>query len=616
MTLGNWLFSPELPEQTIHAFLFRINDEGLYNGIAGALKRNAMIVLSFAWLSSIHSLHDVYKALDYKKAPRKFLMVFLKWIQNLSKDFKLLYYSMQLRGFDLKTINLKKKVRQLQIILVAILNRFFTDIGKMTFNGESHFNYGLSTKGIDKEIIKLRNLSVSYSSSLLPALSNITLSITPGEFVLISGANGYGKSTLLKTICGYIPKLEGEILEGIIQINGIDTNSNATLEEISQVVRLLVENPTENILGLTVEQELSSQSKDKERIEKYAELFSIANLMERDTDTLSGGETTRLVLASLMCSNANVIVLESPLGQLDIQGRSAFVEAMKEVKSLGKTVILSETEIETFRDLIDRTIILSEGKVVEDYETSSISVDDLLAKHGLTYPQMHKAPTQEQLNELSSFKNVSLMIDGHTIVNNLELTIYQRDCIAIMGENGSGKTTAMLLLSKALSSTTGEISNSDLKVGMVFQDCTKQVLYSTVGGELPLLAQNSNNLSEIEIADFVDYYTDWLDLNKDKETLDLSASQIRLLEVTSNIFNRDIVIMDEPSNYLSGESLKKLNSLIIDLLNSGTTVIIVTHDYKLAEMCNRYVLMDNSRIVLDTRNMDELISTQKRLHSA
>ena len=126
MILGNWLFSPNALISDNYLF-FRINDTGLHNGIVGALKRNAMIVLSFAWLSSITSLYEVYNSINVIKKFNKTIIVFLKWIQNLKHDFTLLYYSMYIRGFDLKSKNPRKKIKQLIVILKAVLKKHATN---------------------------------------------------------------------------------------------------------------------------------------------------------------------------------------------------------------------------------------------------------------------------------------------------------------------------------------------------------------------------------------------------------------------------------------------------------------------------------------------------------
>ena len=251
MILGNWLFSPNALISDNFLF-FRINDAGLKIGIVGALKRNAMIVLSFAWLSSIDSLFDVYNSINVVKKFNKTIIVFLKWIQNLKHDFTLLYYSMYLRGFDLKSKNPQKKIKQLIVVLKAVLNRFFTNIGKMTYNGESHFNFKEEGNENNKGTVEITNLTVSYEYDGQAILEKVNLSISEGEVVFISGNNGCGKTTLLKVISGYIPKVEGYIINGEVVVANLSPNSNIQLKEINKYLRYIVENPVDSIIGLNV----------------------------------------------------------------------------------------------------------------------------------------------------------------------------------------------------------------------------------------------------------------------------------------------------------------------------------------------------------------------------
>jgi len=190
MILGNWLFSPIDPN-SVNFLFFKINDIGLNHGFIGALKRNAMIILSFAWISSIDSLYDVFKAIDFIEKFNKTIIIFLKWIQNLKHDFTLLYYSMYLRGFKLKSKNPRKKLNQLNVILKAVLNRFFSDIGKMTFNGESHFNYDYSANN-HIGTVEITDLSVAYDIDKSTIIEKINLTIPEGEVVFVSGNNKSG----------------------------------------------------------------------------------------------------------------------------------------------------------------------------------------------------------------------------------------------------------------------------------------------------------------------------------------------------------------------------------------------------------------------------------------
>lgn len=616
MILGNWLFSPNALVSDNYLF-FRINDTGLHNGIVGALKRNAMIVLSFAWLSSINSLYDVYNSINVVKKFNKTIIIFLKWLQNLKHDFTLLYYSMYLRGFDLKSKNPRKKIEQLIVILKAVLNRFFTNIGKMTYNGESHFNFTEKDNENNKGTVEITNLTVSYDCDGQAILEKVNLSISEGEVIFISGNNGCGKTTLLKVISGYIPKVEGYIINGEVVVSNLSPNSNIQLKEINKYLRYIVENPVDSIIGLNVKQELSSQTNDDTIIKYYSELLDIVHLWERDSNTLSGGEQARVVLASLLCSNVKLLVLESPLGQLDPLGRNSFISALhKIVESKQVTIIITDQYADYYNGIINRFLFLENGKIKHDITTSKGQIIEILDKLNLTYPSLKPFSHSTNNNDaVASMQNISLSFDNKKVLSNINCNFYQNQCVAIMGDNGSGKSTLLLTLAKVLIPDVGVVSVNFKSIGMVFQDCSKQILEDKTSEEIALALKN-DGVDENTQEQFTNEMLNWSQLTENQPTLDISVSKIRLLEISSNIYNKEIIILDEPTNYLDRYNIVKLHSFMQELLTRGKTILVVTHDNQLASLCSRFILMHKSEIVLDTEKFEDLLLKRKSLSNA
>lgn len=617
MVLGNWLFSPNQVNSTDFA-IFKINDTGLINGIIGALKRNAMIILSFAWLSSIDSLYDVFISISFFKKFNKTIIVFLKWIQNLKHDFTLLYYSLHLRGFELKSKNPRKKISQLYVILKAVLNGFFNNIGKMTFNGESHFNFRDNQNLVFNGEIEINNLTVRYDPKQTSILNNINLKIPEGQVVFVAGKNQSGKTTLLKAISGYIPKIEGYIVNGDIFVSDKKLNSDIPLSEINQFIRYIVENPADSVIGLNVKQEILSQTNDKGKVADISNLLNISHLWERDINTLSGGEQARVVLASLLCSDAKVLILESPLGQLDPLGRKAFIQELKKLaQSKSMTIVISDQYVDYYDGIIDRLILLKDGQILHDILINNKSLANVLKDLDLGYPENLKpfiiSPSKTPI--AAAINNVSLSFGDKFVLKNISINIYGNQSIAVVGNNGSGKSTLALSLAKVLNINSGSISLFDNNIGMVFQDCSKQILENNVWDEIVLGCKNLN-IEKKEQDSFANDLINWSGLSPNKATLELSASQFRLLEISSNVFNKEIIIFDEPTNYLDNLNLIKLNSFIQGLLNIGRTVIIITHDEKLASLCNRFVLIHDSSIIMDSTNYEEIILKRNKIDNA
>lgn len=605
MIFGNWLFSPNNQTDSLNLFIFRINDHGLLYGVIGALKRNAMIVLSFAWLSTIDSLYDIYISVNFFKQYNKTYIIFLKWIQNLQSDFTLLYYSMQLKGFDLKSKNIVKKVNQLKILIGAVLNGFFSKIGKLAFNGESHFNYiETNVQGT----IDVKNLSVSYDADKLPVLSDINFSIGQGEIVFITGENNSGKTTLLKAISGYIPKIEGYISEGDVLISGISLNSDISLKKINSMLRYIVENPSDAIIGLTVKQELLSQTDNESVIQEYSKLLNIEHLWNQDTCSLSGGEKMRLVLAGVLCSNVKILIIESPLGHLDSDGKKSFFAALKKLVASSKdvTVVISDQNLDFYKEIVTRVIRLDRGTIVSDNQISDV-------ESGPAFPVSTSFKTFYLDDVAVLMKDVNLCIEKRMILSNINLAIKKNQCIAILGENGSGKTTLALTLAKILKPTSGNVDLYNCRMGFVFQDCSKQILENMVEDEI-LLSMKIDNCDKDVQKQFIQSIKNNFEFNMKSPILDISNSQIHTMEFVSNCYNRDIVLFDEPTNYLDNSNISKFCSFIQRLLDEGKTIIIITHNTNLASLCSRFILMHKSEIALDTFDFQEVLSKQNLLY--
>jgi energy-coupling factor transport system ATP-binding protein len=596
LILGNWLFSPISTIETNKYFIFRINQIGLNNGYVGALKRNSMIFISFAWLGTNTSLYDVYLALNYKIISEKYLVIFLKWLQNIFKDFIILYQSMQVKEYKLRTNNIFLKLKNLVILLKATLNRFFFDIGKMTFNGESHFHFDVEKDIPPNIIIKLDSLDVCYQLNDKPILLDVNFTVHKGEFIFITGENGEGKSTLLKLLSGYIPKIEGYITKGEILISGLNTNSSISLNEINKKLRLIVDNPANSIIGLTVLQELYSQGANEHTVNENIKLFNLKNLLNQDTNTLSGGEVVRVALASLMCAQVNLVIMESPLSQLDNNGKKALNFALTILLQQGVTVIIADTEILYFENFINRII---------NIENSTINVIDKknpeYFKHFNKSPQtLKKIKNNQTTKPICNLSNLSFKIEEKLIIKNINLKIFQQDSIAILGSNGSGKSTLMFLLAGLLNASSGEVEIYETNVGFVFQDSSKQILEQTVEDELNIIPKNTNKVINENKITFLEESLKWSGLRGNKETLEMSTSEIKLLEIISNTYNKDLIIFDEPTNGLTIKNKTRLVELIQNLNAKGKTIIAITHDLEFASVFNRFIYMDKSQISLDT----------------
>jgi len=267
-------------------------------------------------------------------------------------------------------------------------------------------------------VIAFKDVSYSY----LPeskVLKGVNLLIGEGELVAILGENGAGKTTLIKHINGLLKPSEGTVL-----VNGKDTRAS-TVASIAKSVGLVFQNPDHQLFAETVEKELGfalanfgfAQEEATKRVEWAMREFSLEGYRERPPFMLSGGERKRLALASVLCYDPSIIMLDEPTTGQDNRQKARLARLLKRLNGEGKTVIIVTHDMEFVADFIPRTILLSGGCVIAEGPTSEILTSrELLSKASLVPPQLVDLcwslgiPPSLQLEEVA--RQVGLIMGG------------------------------------------------------------------------------------------------------------------------------------------------------------------------------------------------------------
>ena len=239
--------------------------------------------------------------------------------------------------------------------------------------------------------IVLDNCFYSYSNSLEEkVLSGVSLRVEAGSFISVIGPNGSGKSTLAKLLNGlYIPS------SGIVEVDGLSTREKKNIPQIRRKVALLFQNPDNQIVGDTVEDDTAfgpeNLGLDRDEITKRVEdsLLKVGLLEKRkmSPNTLSGGEKARLGIAGVLALNPEVLVLDEATAMLDPEGRKEVMAILQDLwKYQGKTIILithhpEETIYGERIVVLDKGEIKLDGSVAEVYRKS-----ETLKKLGLELP--------------------------------------------------------------------------------------------------------------------------------------------------------------------------------------------------------------------------------------
>ncbi|WP_020577790.1 energy-coupling factor ABC transporter ATP-binding protein [Actinopolymorpha alba] len=221
-------------------------------------------------------------------------------------------------------------------------------------------------------IIAFEDVSFTYAGSETPALSNIDLAISEGEYVAILGLNGAGKTTLGLCVNGVVPHMLGGELTGEVRVAGLNVADYA-VREMAKVVGIVFDNPEFQMSQLTVAEEVAlgmentgvSYAEMRRVIPEVLAQVGLAGFEERTPLGLSGGQQQRLAIAAVLAMKPRVLVLDEPTSNLDPVGKQDVFEIAERLnREQGMTVIIAEHEVEVVARYADRIVVLDQGRVV------------------------------------------------------------------------------------------------------------------------------------------------------------------------------------------------------------------------------------------------------------
>ena len=243
------------------------------------------------------------------------------------------------------------------------------------------------------EIISLQQVTYTYPGTSTPAIKNISLAIPAGQFCAIVGGNGAGKSTLAYTIAGFVPHFYLGSLQGEVSVAGIKTSSTP-IHDLVSLVGLVFQNPFNQISGtkFTVREEIAfgmenlgiPRDEMAARCEAMMALVDINELAERFPLGLSGGQMQRVVIASILAMQPQILVLDEPTSQLDPIGSREVLAAIRQLSSQHQmTVLIIEHKLEWLAAYADRVIALAEGTIIADGSPSDVLSDETVWERGV-----------------------------------------------------------------------------------------------------------------------------------------------------------------------------------------------------------------------------------------
>lgn len=498
------------------------------------------------------------------------------------------------------------------------------------------------------EILTVKNLSFTYPETQKPAIDGLSLSIDVGDFFVLCGKSGCGKSTLLRQLKPQLAPhgtLIGEILFEDKPL------SEMTERDSASKIGFVLQSPDNQIVTDKVWHELAfgleSLGYDtptiRRRVAEMASFFGIQNWFYKNVTELSGGQKQLLNLASVMVMQPKVLILDEPTSQLDPIAASDFLATLKKInRELGTTIILTEHRLEEALPLATKAAVMDSGRLlcsgsvadIGDYLKSDhhpmflampaamqiwgsvesqcscpVSVNEgreflseYVSEHG-TVPLSERSHGQNDGDAVIAVSDAWFRYekDLPDVVKGVNLTARSGEFLAILGGNGTGKTTTLKLIAGIKSPYRGEVK-ADGRVGLLPQNPQTLFVKKTVYEDLcDALANGKLTKDEKDgrIAEIIRLCR--LSGFEERHPYDLSGGEQQRAALAKILLtNPDTLLLDEPTKGLDAQFKAEFAAILKNLTSAGVCIVMISHDIEFcAQHADRCALFFDGNIVTE-----------------
>ncbi|MCD9516545.1 ABC transporter ATP-binding protein [Photobacterium carnosum] len=514
--------------------------------------------------------------------------------------------------------------------------------------------------------IVFNNFSFKYWALENPTLKNINLTINKGEKIALIGPSGCGKSTLGQCLNGLIPHAIKGNCSGELYINGKNTRT-LDLDHCTSMVGTVLQDTDGQFVGLSVgediafalENQMIPQQQMREIVQATADMVDLNSILDHSPFELSGGQKQRVSMAGVMVDDVDILLFDEPLASLDPKTGKAAIEIIDNLhKDSNKTVIIIEHRLEdVLHRPIDRIIMMERGEIIADMTPDDLLASPLLQQHGIREPlyisaikaagctitaedkpayfstinldkfkpqiedwfHQVKQPQLDPVQDvLLSVNNLSYSYDGvRKTLDDVSFDIHKGEFVAIMGKNGSGKSTITRLIMGVLEADGGIITlnGNDLTnqsifersqhIGVVMQNPNHMISHHMIFDEVASGLRN-RGMDEAQIKIKVEKTLKLCGLGRyhhwPVDALSFGQKK-RVTIATMLVLEPELLILDEPT---AGQDYHHYTAMMafIQELNQklGLTIVIISHDMHLVlEYTQRAIVIADNRLLTDDK---------------
>ncbi len=489
--------------------------------------------------------------------------------------------------------------------------------------------------------------SYRYPDAPRPSLRELTLELEPGTFTVLAGVSGSGKSTLLRALCGLVPHFHGGEASGELRVGGLDVRDHRP-GELAAVCGTVFQEPESQVVmsGVRAELELPLEHRGEpaasvaRAVEETALGLGVAHLLDRRTDTLSGGELQRVAIAAAMVHDPPLLLLDEPTSQLDPVAGDELVWQLRRLnEDWGTAVVVAEHRLERCLPAADRVIAMVDGEIACDAPPGEFLAWATDSRPALATPAArlfsmaglrplpasvkqahaglraagvaHSLPQVDRTEEPEpparrwwqrrnggpapalALRDLWFEVeDGPAILRGVSLELRPGERVALMGRNGAGKSTLLRLAKGLAEPTRGRVECAG-RVALLLQNPGDFLVHDHAVDDAGVAGVASAGLAGREQAN----------------PRDLSGGERQrlALEVVLAGEPSAVVLLDEPTRGMDRVHKDELAARTRELAEAGAAVMVATHDTEFAaSLADRIVLLGQGVVIADGSPHDVL----------